>query len=401
MHRLPPVATMTPVSAALAPLGSRGGEREILERETADRLSGDRALAFNSGRAALTWLLTVLAGQRTGGGVIVPAYTCYSVPSAIVRSGLRIYPMDIDPATLDFAPKDLDGHWPTDVFAVVSPGLFGLPADLTTLEAACRDKHVFLIDDAAQTWGATVDGRAAGSFGDAGLASFGRGKPLGGVGGGVLVTRGQALGDAVEGSRPVDTKLNSLKVAFKSVAGALAVRRWLFPMVQALPFVTMGVNEFKPEFAVGGLSAARSALILRLFSMQDALIAKRVRMGELVREALSDIPGLILPAPRENMTATYLRFPVVFEDPADRDAALMRLSAKGLGATRMYPKPVHLIDGASEFVYGDLGPFPGAEKVAKGILTLPTHAGVRERDVAKFAEVIRRVTKAGGDRGWG
>src|SRR5262249_57497216 len=77
------------------------------------------------------------------------------------------------------------------VVVCVVPGLYGLPADLVAMESIARTAGAFLIDDAAQCLGATRDGKAGGTFGDAGFYSLGRGKGITTMGGGILVTRRQ------------------------------------------------------------------------------------------------------------------------------------------------------------------------------------------------------------------
>jgi dTDP-4-amino-4,6-dideoxygalactose transaminase len=94
--------------------------------------------------------------------VIVPAYTCYSVPAAIERAGLKPRLCDIDPATLAWTTGL--GHCDfSRTLAVISANLYGLPNALGEIEAFAAP-NVFLLDDAAQALGAKLDGRAAGSM---------------------------------------------------------------------------------------------------------------------------------------------------------------------------------------------------------------------------------------------
>jgi dTDP-4-amino-4,6-dideoxygalactose transaminase len=88
-----------------------------------------------------------------------------------------------------------------------------------------------------------------------------------------------------------------------------------------------------------------------------------------------------LPQPAAESTPIYLRLPVVFRDSAARDEAYEMLTAAGLGAGLMYPRPL-----AEHFpTLG--GPFPGADALAARLLTLPTHAYVREEDISRIVEL--------------
>src|SRR5262249_25032385 len=129
---------------------------------------------FESGRAALTALLRAWAVPGRD-EVVVPAYTCWSVPASIVRAGLKVRLIDVDPHTLDRAETALrDVEW-RRVAAVVAGHLLDRTCDV---DGICRlvrqsDPDVRIVEDAAQAWPA-----ASVPCADAVLLSFGRGKPL-------------------------------------------------------------------------------------------------------------------------------------------------------------------------------------------------------------------------------
>ncbi len=398
--RLPPVATSLPLALRLSPWRADAGDVGRLESRIALDFGADGAAAFSSGRAGLARMLEQLAETRAGKGVLVPAYTCYTVASAIVRAGLTIYPTDLHVETLDFNYRNQAQPPPDDVFAVLSPGLFGLPADLTRLGDVCRAHRLFYIEDAAQTLGATVDGRPAGSFGDLSLFSFGRGKPLGAIGGGAVAARGAALAELLDRARIESPAGNRWRSTLTSLAGGAATNPIVFAWLRLLPFVSIGRSVFDPDFGIGGLDPPRARLILDGLARLAGAVERRQHVASMIESRLADIRGIILPRARAGIVSAALRFPVIFEDSADRDAALFRLTGRGLGASPMYPKPVCRIDKARPHVRMDLGPFPGAEKIARGLVTLPTHDAVRERDVEDIAAVIREVTAAGSARVW-
>ncbi|MCL4235161.1 MAG: DegT/DnrJ/EryC1/StrS family aminotransferase, partial [Deltaproteobacteria bacterium] len=263
-----------------------------------------------------------------------------------------------------------------------------------------RAHRLFFIEDAAQTLGATVDGRPAGSFGDWSLFSFGRGKPLGAIGGGVLAARGEALAAMLERARLDPPAGNRLRAALTALAGGAATSPIIFAWLRLLPFVTIGRSVFDPGFTMAGLDPPRARIILDGLTRLSGAVERRQHLASLIEARLAGIRGIIVPRVRAGIVGAVLRFPVIFEDSADRDAALLALVGRGLGASPMYPKPVFRIDKARPHVRMDLGPFPGAEKIARGLVTLPTHDAVTERDVDDFASVIRAVTAAGSARVW-
>ncbi|MBZ0272453.1 DegT/DnrJ/EryC1/StrS family aminotransferase [bacterium] len=389
MSALPPVATHAPLRAVLAPAFARARAVSDLEARIARELSGYRAIAASSGRAALTLILSALR-EKTGNDLVgVPAYTCYTVLSAIARAKMRAAPMDVSPETFDFA-----GSWngaSGDLAAIVSPGLFGIPANLPRLEQMAKDSGVLLIDDAAQTLGARVGGRLAGAFGGAAIVSFGRGKPLGALGGGALILRDPSI--TIPAMPAISAR--RMGVLARSIAGAFAVRPAAFDLARRLPGVRLGESRFDPDFAVEALDAARAELVAALWPELARLVERRRRIAGTLAERLRSIDGLALPRPPADAKSAWLRYPLVFVDPRDRDAALARLAAAGLGPSTMYPRAAHEIPEARVMVDGRFAPFPGAEAIARGILTLPTHEGVTARDTDRMAAIVRDVTGAG------
>src|SRR5690606_13714195 len=108
-------------------------------------------------------------------------------PASIVRAGLRPRLCDVDPATMGMSPEALERADFSRVLAIVSANLYGLPNALPAIERITRERGVFMLDDAAQALGARIAGRAVGSFGDAGLYSFDKGKIICTIQGGAIV----------------------------------------------------------------------------------------------------------------------------------------------------------------------------------------------------------------------
>jgi hypothetical protein len=131
-----------------------------------------------NGRSALHHVLLVHPGWRK---MLVPTYVCATVLLPLRRA-------QVEPVFYDLDPRDLNGDLASleqlatqhDVQAVLLPSLYGNPADLLRAQALCSRLGLFLIDDAAQSFGGSLDGQPVGSFGNAGFFSFSPGKPLAG-----------------------------------------------------------------------------------------------------------------------------------------------------------------------------------------------------------------------------
>ena len=121
--------------------------------------------------------------------MLVPIYCCDSILIPIRELGLNWYCYDINPEDLNPCIKSIEqqiNHYKAD--CVVTVSMYGNPAELDKIEELCKKKAVRMIDDAAQSFGATVAGRKVGYFGDAGFFSFSPGKPLAGHLGGAYRT---------------------------------------------------------------------------------------------------------------------------------------------------------------------------------------------------------------------
>lgn len=121
----------------------------------------------------------ILASSGRKGAVIVPVYACSSIPKVIRKSGNDIVFCDIDERDLNISVDAFKKIITTEkVSFLLVPSLYGNPADLEELEKICKENDIFMIDDAAQSFGAKIGDRYVGSFGNAGFFSFSPGKPL-------------------------------------------------------------------------------------------------------------------------------------------------------------------------------------------------------------------------------
>jgi dTDP-4-amino-4,6-dideoxygalactose transaminase len=187
----------------------------------------------SSGRAAMYLLFRVLSTLAGSGktDIIVPSYTCYSVPAAAIRAGLRVRILDIDPVTLSF---DLDQLAHTDfskVLAIVSSNLYGIPNDLPAIAAIARQHGVYFIDDAAQSLGALMDGQPVGGFGDAGLYSLDKGKNITSIQGGILVTQSDTIAAEIRkelAQLPAPPWQRTLAQAIQLLIYGILLRPWLY-----------------------------------------------------------------------------------------------------------------------------------------------------------------------------
>ena len=411
MRHLPPTATPIDWGAQRAAYTGQTADVNRFRSALQSYLGVTACYLAASGRTALFLLLkTIQEGARDEQRreVALPAYTCPSLAKVVADAGLRPRLVDISPYTLSFNMAELATAVSEETLAVICVHPFGIPHSVSTVGRIAEACGALVIEDAAQSMGATVGGRQAGASADFGLFSLGPGKPLSTGGGGFVCTSDAAAADllrrswdALPEASGASSKLAALRItmlnaAFHPTGWRLASR---------LGAQRVGENEASWRYSLSGLSPAQAATGLRLLPRLDAINAARRLRGEQIAEALRGLEGLYLPnhalfhadrRPGESRDDTgqdgqdegavepiYLRFPVLFDTEATRETALQQLHAAGIGAGRMYRKSLAQLFPA----YAD-GVYPGAEHVAKCLLTLPTHHYVGDRDVSRMAEAV-------------
>lgn len=348
----------------------------------------------SSGRAAMVLLLRALRtlASPKRDTVIVPSYTCYSVPASAIRAGLRVRVLDIDPDTLSY---DLDALARTDfssVLAIVSANLYGLPNNLPAIAAIARQQGVYFIDDAAQSLGATIDGQPAGSFGDAGLYSLDKGKNITSIQGGILVTESPEIAEALR--KQVETLSTppwqrTLAQAIQLIIYGLLLRPWLYWIPASLPFLKLGTTRYEIDYPIERYDLRLGVMAAILFCKFDIVTRQRTKNARRYLEQLQDIPFLHLPAPLPGAEPVYLRLPVLVDTREQRDQLLTLLNAEGLGTTGSYPLATIDIPEIQDHLDSIRSRGDKGRLVAAGILTLPTHSYVSRPRIDRICTIIK------------
>jgi dTDP-4-amino-4,6-dideoxygalactose transaminase len=336
----------------------------------------------SSGKAALTLILRALTRLATGREVVVPAYTCFSVPAAVVRAGLTVRPADVNPVDFDFDRGSLAGALSDRTLAVVSTHLFGIPSDVGATRRLCDRQGIFVIEDAAQAMGGRRAGRLLGTLGHVGFFSLDRGKNVTAGAGGVILTDCDRIGEALTREYeplPRPGTPASLAVLFRVIATSVFTRPALFWLPAAIPWLRLGETRFDPGFPVAQLSPAAAGVALRWQARLASSNGARTRAGAdlAARLGLDGVQASRIP---------FLRLPVLMPTREARDGAFAAAARRGLGVGRMYPAPVSEIGALRASVGGRA--FPSATRVAERLLTLPTHELVAARDRAAICEVL-------------
>ena len=391
-----PQRTLSPTAApisfgdlisAASGLWSGAKQRTRLIQELKVKFSVREVFLVSSGKTALTVILKALAASSGRRRVIVPAYTCFSVPSAIVRAGLEVVLCDVEPETLDFNFPELEGLLNEKVLCVVSTHLFGRPADVDRVKRLCEGKGIVVVEDAAQAMGGQSGGRLLGTLGDVAFFSLGRGKNLTCGTGGVILTR----------SLPVAEKINAEYASLPEAPRGEVMRNWLEMLMMrlfihpllywlpaGLPFLRLGETTFETNFPMYRMDEVRA------HQLQGW--ERRLALANRERAARADwlIEGLDLDRrgikPITEKEAIYLRLPVMVRDREMKEAVCRRSREVGAGLSPSYPATIQEIPELAGRLAGRK--CAGAQEVVDRLVTLPTHQFVTEKDRLKIGRIL-------------
>lgn len=390
---LPPAAAPIGIADVLSGIAGILRGRKELERfrsELKQHFGVKHCFLVSSGKAAFALILLALRELFPGRDeVLIPAFTCYSVPSSIVRAGLKVRLCDLSPDRLDFDFVELPAMLSDKLLAVVPTHLFGSPSDLPGLRQLIQDPAITIVEDAAQAMGETWEGKELGTLGDVGFLSLGRGKAFSAVEGGVILTTrddiAQALSRRVAGLPGYGLR-KLIGLVSKAAAMTFFTHPPLFWIPRCMPFLRLGETLFEPDFPMLRMSSFQAGLTAnwreRLQSMRDARRTNVRRWMELLEETGNrGICSHLLPQP-----LGLLRFPIRVRDSEKRKTLLHESANKGVGVMSVYPESINRLTELRGEIPAQACPV--AESCARELVTLPTHPFLTQKDVTVLRQLL-------------
>jgi dTDP-4-amino-4,6-dideoxygalactose transaminase len=368
--------------AALAAFVDRDKELDRLKSFFLTRFRVADALLCASGSLALEIALR-RCGVVPGDEVIIPTFCCTAVVPPILNVGAVPVLADVG-AELNITPKNVAAALTEKTRAVIVPHLFGNPAEIAAITEIAQARNVHVIDDAAQALGATIDSRPVGSFGDAGIVSFGAEKICFGIGGGVALSRHNDFFAGVE--LPPGSKASAAR-SFASTVLRRRWRRWTFP---AETFFSKPPPDAPPapyrRETMENLSAAVAHSLLS--HLGDNIAARRDRV-RMYRELLAGEQRLQLIAHRPGSACLAQVIRVRPKNSPDDAAARVLDVLRGAGyEIQGSYVPIHLLPA---YTHWSRQPLRHAEDIWGDLVELPCEPNVRMKDVERIAAIVRRV----------
>ena len=347
-----------------------GPEVAQLETELAAFAGVEHAIGVANGTDALRLCLMTL-GAGAGDAVFCPSFTFAATAGVVPPTGAAPVFVDIEPASFNMDPASLaraiqtakdQGLRPAGVIIV---DLFGRPADYDALLPMAREAGLWVIVDAAQSFGATWRGQHTVCLGDMATTSFFPAKPLGCYGdGGAVFTNDPAKADLVK----------SLRFHGKGSDKYDNVR--------------IGVNS--------RLDTIQAAILLEKLAVFADEIEARNRVAARYTAGLGDV--VEVPRIPNDLVSTWAQYTVTLQDGTDRAAVQAALKAEGVPSTVYYPRPLHgqtaftdLETGSQSGTLSDPQGMTVSDTLAGRVLSLPMHPDLGEADQDRVIGAVRGV----------
>lgn len=335
-----------------------GPEVAELERRLAAYTGAKHVISCASGTDAL--LIAMMAkGVKPGDAVLCPAFTYTATPETIALLGATPVFVEVEAATFNVKPEGIaagiaaaksQGLRPVGVIAV---DLFGLPADYEDVRAQAMRHGMWLLADAAQSFGATYRGRQAGTLGDITAMSFFPAKPLGCYGdGGAIMTDDDGLADI----------MRSIRLHGKGG--------------DKYDIVRVGVN--------GRLDTIQAAVLIEKLKIFPAEAAARQAVAERYHKGLVGV--VEVPFVSNDRTSIWAQYTIRVPARA-RDALAKSLAATGIPTQIYYPRPLHHQPAYAACPVGE-GGVETAERLPGEVLSLPMHPYLTPKDQDRVIAAI-------------
>lgn len=336
-----------------------GPEVRELEAELARFCGATHCVSVSSGTDALQ-IAMMAEGIGRGDAVFLPAFTYTATAEVPLVLGATPVFVDVDPRTFQIDTEhlrrriaDVRAAGALRPRAIVGVDLFGQPADWPVLRAIADAEGLFLLDDLAQSFGASLEGKMLGSQADATATSFFPSKPLGAYGdGGALFTESAERAELFRSLRTHGEGKTRYEV------------------------LRTGMN--------GRLDSIQAAVLLSKLTVFPAELVARERIATTYDQRLGN--AVVTPKRVPNSTSAWAIYAILLPDAAARDRMQDGLRADGVPTAIYYPRPLHLQPAYSS--HHDGAALPVSEDLAQRILALPIHPDLTDAEVSRICDAV-------------
>jgi len=341
-----------------------GPEVKELEKQLAEYIGVKHVVACSSGTDALV-LPLMAKGIKNGDLVFTTPFTFFASAESITLAGGTPVFVDIDPNTYNICPIDLEikikeqiSKGKGNIRAIMPVDLFGLAADFNAINEIAKKYDLFVIEDAAQAFGADYHGEKACGLGHVAGTSFYPAKPLGCYGdGGAVFTNDSQLYET----------MTSIRVHGQGISG------------DKYDNVRIGLNA--------RMDTIQAAILLEKLKHYDAEVKLRNKVASIYSENLSShVKTPVIP---EGLGSVWAQYSIQVDD---REKLKTDLNEKGIPTATFYPTPIHLSAAYSHLEYKE-DDFQVSESISKRIVSLPMHPFLEETQILTICDAVNKSVK--------
>ena len=343
-----------------------GQQVKDLEKKLAGYVGVRHCITCGNGTDALTMAMMAW-GIKEGDAVFVPDFTFFSSGEIVSHAGATPVFVDVDMDTFNISAESLEKAVKKTLDegilkpqAVVAVDLFGLPADFAAVKAVADKYGLKVLEDGAQGFGGSIEGKVACSFGDISTTSFFPAKPLGCYGdGGAVFTDDDEIAALLESIRvhgKGEMKYDNVRIGLNS----------------RLDTIQAAVLDVK-------LRAFDDYELVDINKAADRYTEKLSVLGEKVKTPV--IP--------EGFYSSWAQYTIQLSDRKTRDDLQAALKAEGIPRMVYYPKPMHRQEAFAGQAYDD-AEFPNTLKLCDTVLSLPMHPYLTDEDIDAVVDVIKK-----------
>lgn len=335
-----------------------GPEVKELEAALCLHTGAKHCITVASGTEALLIALMAL-GVKAGDEVITTSFTFVATAEVIVLLGAVPVFVDVEPDTCNINVSQIEAKITPRTKAIMPVSLYGQCGDMDEVNAIGAKHGIAVIEDAAQSFGATYKGRKSCNLSTIGCTSFFPSKPLGCYGdGGALFTNDDALAQAMREIR---------------VHGQSA-------------------RYYHTRIGVGGrMDTLQCAVVLGKLERFDWEIEQRIEIGARYQRLLTDLPnGASTVTVRPDRDSVWAQFTVLVDN---REAVIAHLKEAGIPTAIHYPRPIHAQPAYAQYSAG-AGATPVSDLLAARVMSLPMHPDLDEATQDQIVAALRQALTA-------
>lgn len=330
----------------------QGNECEAFEREFAEYCGTKYCVGTGNGLESLSLSLRAM-GIEEGDEVIIPSHTFIATALAVKYAGATPVFVEVHADTYLINENLIEEKITDRTKAIIVVQLYGQMAQMEKIVEIAEKYNLLILEDDAQSHGATHNGILAGSVGDAGGFSFYPGKNLGALGdAGAMVTNNKEIADKV---RALSNYGSTEKYVHKY----------------------QGVNSRLDEM--------QAAFLREKLRHMEEWTEERIRIAQKYYDGINN-PKIILPVVGEGNKHVYHIFAIRCKE---RDSLQVYLAERGIGTVIHYPIAMHMQEAFAELGF-EKGAFPIAEEIAATELSLPLYIGMTDEEIDYVIEVINK-----------